>query len=646
MSLLKKKYAWAVIFTFVLVCFTLYVVLDTFVIARTYGDASGKINFVDPSVDSQVRTSDTEVRDTSALQSENAETSESEKNGPVGTSSATDTIADQTLKGGTLTDSYSDENIKIDLYTYREYDTERYVADVVLSSAEYLKTAFANDTYGKNVKANTSDIAKAHNAIFAVNGDFYGAQTRGYVLRNGVAYRESSANKEDLVIYPDGSFEKSSSTGTRLWGNNFEITAGTRLSHGWGFYGNSAVYSRVGYFRCATTSNNARTHIVTPKLAGIPDGYTATIEVTVTDRMYETNGDVGVFVSSNLTMNSTTDPTSASFCKYTGSGALSNGHALGIGTGSWQTRSVTITGVTNQDQLLIGSLENINVSSKSKNRHNFSDIVVKIVALNDPNRTTKVSILGDSISTFKGWCDTSRGGAYYPKSDGDVTSVSDTWWHRLIYQKMSTGIFEKNISAGNTTVVQNSTGDSGAYWYGWDFGTRVQQLGLGDPDVILIFGGTNDYGHTLYNSTSEELIDGVAMGAESIPSSSEARLAELLSAADEATTVAAADALDGSTFTGAYIRLIRMLQVRYPSAKIVCIIGDYLYYGLGDAIRKVVAHFPEDEVRAVDILGEYGYKANSSSGIPKYDYAHPNAAGMAKIADFVYSEVGSWIDSE
>ena len=445
---------------------------------------------------------------------------------------------------------------------------------------------------------------------------------------------------------PDGSFEKSSSTGTRLWGNNFEITAGTRLSHGWGFYGNSAVYSRVGYFRCATTSNNARTHIVTPKLAGIPDGYTATIEVTVTDRMYETNGDVGVFVSSNLTMNSTTDPTSASFCKYTGSGALSNGHALGIGTGSWQTRSVTITGVTNQDQLLIGSLENINVSSKSKNRHNFSDIVVKIVALNDPNRTTKVSILGDSISTFKGWCDTSRGGAYYPKSDGDVTSVSDTWWHRLIYQKMSTGIFEKNISAGNTTVVQNSTGDSGAYWYGWDFGTRVQQLGLGDPDVILIFGGTNDYGHTLYNSTSEELIDGVAMGAESIPSSSEARLAELLSAADEATTVAAADALDGSTFTGAYIRLIRMLQVRYPSAKIVCIIGDYLYYGLGDAIRKVVAHFPEDEVRAVDILGEYGYKANSSSGIPKYDYAHPNAAGMAKIADFVYSEVGSWIDSE
>ena len=443
---------------------------------------------------------------------------------------------------------------------------------------------------------------------------------------------------------PDGTFEKAGSTSTRLWGNNFEITEGTRISHGWGFFGNSAVYSRVGYFRCATTANNARTHIVTPKLAGIPDGFTATIEVTVTDRMYESNGDVGVFVASNLTMNTTTDKTSASFGKYTGSGALSNGHALGIGTGKWYTKSVIIEGVTNADQLLIGSLENVNVSNKSKNRHNFSDITVKIVALNDANRTTKVSILGDSISTFKSWCDETKGGAYYPKSDGDVTSVTDTWWHKLIYQKMSTGTFEKNISAGNTTIVQNSTGDSGAYWYGWDFGTRLQQKGLGNPDVVCIFGGTNDYGHTLYNNTSEELIEGVAMGAESFPASSAARLDELVASANAATTVEQADALDGSTFCSAYIRLIQMIRTRYPEAKIVCIIGDYLYYGQGQAINQIVSRYSSDYVRAVDILGEFGYKANSSSGIPKYDYAHPNAAGMQKIANFVYEKVGEWID--
>ena len=443
---------------------------------------------------------------------------------------------------------------------------------------------------------------------------------------------------------PKGTIEAYGSTGTRLWGNSVQMTPGRRLANGWGFFGNSAVYARTGYLRVSTTSG--RTHIVTPKLAGIPDGVKATISVTVTALLHEkaSDVDVAVFAESGLTMNSTTDITSASFCKYTGA-KLSDGHALGLaGTTQkkWYTKTIEIDGVTNQDHLIIGSLNNVS----SKNRFNLADIVVKIIAIEDPNRTTKVSIIGDSISTFKGWCDTTKGGAYYPKSDGDVTSVSDTWWYKLIYYKMSTGVFEKNISAGNTTIVQNSTGDSSAYWYGWDFGTRLQQLGIGNPDVVCIFGGTNDYGHTLYNSTSEELIDGVAMGAESFPDASKAKLNELLATADAATTVAAADALDGSTFCSAYIRLIQMIRARHPEAKIVCIIGDYLYYGMGDAVNLIAAHYSQDEVRAVDILGEYGYKANGSSGIPKYDYAHPNATGMTRIANFVYEKVGAWIDQE
>lgn len=444
---------------------------------------------------------------------------------------------------------------------------------------------------------------------------------------------------------PDGFIEAYNSTGTRLWGNYVQMTPGRRLANGWGFFGNSSVYSRSGYLRVGVTTSGARTHIVTPKLAGIPDGNKATISVTVTALLHEkaSDVDVAVFAESGLSMNSTEDTGDAKFCKYTGA-KLSDGHALGLaGTAQkkWYTKTVTISDVTNQDHLLIGSLNHVN----TKNRFNIADIVVKIVELDDPKRNTKVSIIGDSISTFKGWCDETKGGAYYPKSDCDVSSVSDTWWHKLIYQKMSTGTFEKNISAGNTTVVQNSTGDSGAYWYGWDFGTRLQVKGIGNPDVVLIYGGTNDYGHTLYNDTAEELIDGVPMGAESFPETSKARLEELLATADAATTVEAADALDGSSFASAYIRLIQMVRTRFPEAKIVCIIGDYLYYGLGDAIKLIVAHYPEGQVRAVDILGELGYKANSSSAIPKYNYAHPNAAGMEKIASFVYDKVGAWIDS-
>ena len=46
------------------------------------------------------------------------------------------------------------------------------------------------------------------NAILAINGDYYGAQERGYVIRNGVLYRSTAkSGNEDLVIYADGSFE-------------------------------------------------------------------------------------------------------------------------------------------------------------------------------------------------------------------------------------------------------------------------------------------------------------------------------------------------------------------------------------------------------------------------------------------------------
>lgn len=104
-------------------------------------------------------------------------------------------------------DSYQDENIHISLSTQRLADTTVYIADVTLSSAEYLKTALAQNAYGKNVTEKTSAIAARQNAILAVNGDYYGSRERGYVLRNGVLYRSTAAaDQEDLVILSDGSF--------------------------------------------------------------------------------------------------------------------------------------------------------------------------------------------------------------------------------------------------------------------------------------------------------------------------------------------------------------------------------------------------------------------------------------------------------
>lgn len=105
--------------------------------------------------------------------------------------------------------SYSDENMSITITEYRANNTSIYVADIYLSDVSDLKTAFANNTYGRNITQTTSAIASSQNAILAINGDFYGAQTRGYVIRNGVLYRDtaSDASQEDLVIYADGSFD-------------------------------------------------------------------------------------------------------------------------------------------------------------------------------------------------------------------------------------------------------------------------------------------------------------------------------------------------------------------------------------------------------------------------------------------------------
>lgn len=104
--------------------------------------------------------------------------------------------------------TYSDDNIQITLTEYRENDTTVYVADVVLSSPEYLQTAFAQSSYGRNVTEKTSEMAQDAGAILAINGDYYGAQEKGYVIRDGVLYRDTAkTDQQDLVIYEDGTMK-------------------------------------------------------------------------------------------------------------------------------------------------------------------------------------------------------------------------------------------------------------------------------------------------------------------------------------------------------------------------------------------------------------------------------------------------------
>ena len=124
----------------------------------------------------------------------------------------TDTkAAEEAAASATTTDtSYSDDNIQVSLTEKTVENTQVYIADITVSSSDYLKTAFAQNTYGTNVTAKTSVTATENNAILAVNGDYYGANSTGYVIRNGVVYRDTvreDSSNGDLAIYKDGSFK-------------------------------------------------------------------------------------------------------------------------------------------------------------------------------------------------------------------------------------------------------------------------------------------------------------------------------------------------------------------------------------------------------------------------------------------------------
>ena len=169
MKFLKKRYAYASVLGLLLTGSFSYSMLKTFVLAETI---------------STVATTST---------SSNA------------------AAASQAAKTATVTDSsYKDDNISVNLSETTVNNTQVYVADITLSSSDYLKTAFAQNAYGTNVTAKTSVTAADNNAILAVNGDYYGANSAGYVIRNSVVYRDTvreDSSNGDLAIYKDGSFK-------------------------------------------------------------------------------------------------------------------------------------------------------------------------------------------------------------------------------------------------------------------------------------------------------------------------------------------------------------------------------------------------------------------------------------------------------
>lgn len=172
----RHPYRWGVIYGLLLTAYTVFTLLDAFVIPRD-------IVYLDELSSSS-----------SSSSSEEASTSseESTQNEPV----VTDT-------------SYQSDNISITLTTQRIQDTQVYIADVQLKDASLLRAGLADGAFGRNVGEATSVIAEEVGAILAINGDYYGFRDESFVMRNGYLYRDTARSgygNDDLVIYEDGTF--------------------------------------------------------------------------------------------------------------------------------------------------------------------------------------------------------------------------------------------------------------------------------------------------------------------------------------------------------------------------------------------------------------------------------------------------------
>ena len=206
-KLLKKPLAVCLAAGLLIASLDSYVLLKTFVISEvqavvvknTTSDIAQAAENTNTKINSNTTTTDNSDKNTTT----------SVENENTNNSAVTATESSESAK--TVTDSsYKDSNVDINITTVRKNNTTVYVADVKLSDSSYLKTALAYDSFGTNVTETTSSMATNNNAILAVNGDYYGADRSGYVIKNGVIYRNtvrSDSEYPDLAVYNDGSFK-------------------------------------------------------------------------------------------------------------------------------------------------------------------------------------------------------------------------------------------------------------------------------------------------------------------------------------------------------------------------------------------------------------------------------------------------------
>ena len=208
----------------------------------------------------------------------------------------------------------------------------------------------------------------------------------------------------------------------------------------------------------------------------------------------------------------------------------------------------------------------------------FLTIALLVIAAAASAQTKKVSVMGDSYSTFRGIIPDGYA-IFYPTQATDVSTVDQMWWD--LYIKANGYELEKNDSWSGSTIC--TTGYGGVNSTNSAFISRIGRLG--DPDIIFVFGGTNDawanspVGEYKYSDWTTE---------------------------------------DCKSFRPAFAFLLHSLKAFYPKAKIYSLLNSELREEINQSMRTVCKHYNVQLIELHDI----DKQAN-----------HPSVSGMKAISD-------------
>ncbi len=248
----------------------------------------------------------------------------------------------------------------------------------------------------------------------------------------------------------------------------------------------------------------------------------------------------------------------------------------------------------------------------------------------------KVSLLGDSISTYQGFmlADESYSmNKFYPVL-GTAPQVSNeqlTWWWRLIYDKMSDTRLEFDNAYSGSSVTYTDVKIDGMASFDHRCNTnsiqkRALDYGVGSPDILFFYAGRNDFG--VFGDKTDLLL-----GDYSEPS--------LETAYDSSR-----ETLFNNYSQGA-VAILRNFHNDHPAAKILMIMHDQMSDGYEDAANAVCTFMAGKgcDIRLVNLHVRGTTDAtNTTIGLPKESGTHPNATGTENLANYVWNQVGSWLD--